>query len=264
MPIYKYLAHIIAGKSINFDHFCKQLYAYGYDDQTILKIFSTEKLSKASYQVTILDTALFAQLQAEFPAQNIHSRLSAAQAGDSHKHRVSQAMIILWSTSQSHPVVVLNDAQGINTPVKLNKQLLIIENQENFIQKDLTLAFVKQQFPNFELDDFDIAHGAGNAICNSLNYAFFQHYTHIACLLDLDIGGLNIFANLASLTQHTQLSFLLPPCASTLLPQSKINLQQEQLPELRRLLDNCPALRPAIELIVNSGKMLEQEMYLQV
>ncbi len=263
MQISKYLANIKAGKPINFDSFRKALYPHGYDDQTILGVFSTEKISKVSYQVSIIDQQHFARLEADFPDYLINSRVSAAQAGNSHKHPVSQAMIILWPYQQSHPVVILNDEQGIESPVTLGQRLLIIENQENFVQKNASLAFLKQQFPDFKDQALDIVWGAGNAISNRLNKAFFNHYQHIDCLLDLDIGGLTTFANIAELTSHVRLSFLLPPCADEFLKQSKIELQNEHLPALRKFRENHPLLRPTIELMIHHKKMLEQEMYLQ-
>ncbi len=263
MRISKYLGNIKSGKPINFDGFCKQLHRQGYDDQTVLKIFSTHKLSKSSYQVSINDEEQFIRLQGNFPDYAINNRVSAAIDGDSHKHPVSQTMVIIWANQQSHPVVVLNDGLNINTPFTLGQRLLVIENQENFVQKDQTLAFLKHQFPNFNDEMLDIAHASGNAISNRLNKLFFSHYQQIDCLLDLDIGGLTIFANLCQLTKHPRLNFLLPPCAADLLKQSRINLQNKHLTELRKFKEGYPLLNPVIELMVNHKKMLEQEMYLQ-
>jgi hypothetical protein len=262
MLISKYLDNIKSGKLINFDSFRKQLHKQSYDDQTVFKIFSTQKISKLGYQVSIIDEELFARLQADFPNHTITNRVSAARAGDSHKHPVSQAMIILWLNRQSHPVVVLNDAGGIKAPVTLGQRLLIIENQENFVQKNESLAFLKQQFVDFNDEGLDIAWGAGNAISNRLNKAFFNQYQHVDCLLDLDIGGLTTFANIYDLTAHQRISFLLPPCADEQLKNSKIDLQNEHLPALRKFRENYPTLRPAIELMIHHKKMLEQEIYL--
>jgi hypothetical protein len=263
MLISQYLNNIKSGKAINFDHFCKLLRLRGYDDQVILKIFSTQKISKFSYHVCIIDEGYFARLQADFPDYAITNRVSAAVAGDSHKHPVSQAMVILWPNQHSHPVVILNDVNGIKSPVPLSQRLLIIENQENFVRKSASLIFLKNQFPDFNDAALDIAWGSGNAISNRLNKAFFDHYQHIDCWLDLDIGGLTIFANLCELTSHPQLSFLLPPCADEQLKKSKIDLQNIHLPDLRKFRENYPPLRPVIELMVSHKKMLEQEIYLQ-
>ena len=153
---------------------------------------------------------MFAQLLSDFPEYEIEDRFSAAKAGDSHRHAVSQAMVILWSVHSNHPVVVLNDVDKINSPVTLSKRLLIIENQENFIQKQRTLHFLQHQFSDYNVENLDIAHGSGNAMSNRLNKAFFNQYQQIDCLLDLDMGGLEIFKNLINLTQHHNLNFLLP------------------------------------------------------
>lgn len=262
MKTFKYLENIKSGKPVNFDCFCKQLHKQGYDSQTIFKIFSTQKIAKLSYHVSIIDEDRFAQLQVDFPEYTITNRVSAALAGDSHKHQVSQAMIILWSNQQSHPVVVLNDVNGIKAPVTLGQRLLVIENQENFVQKNETVVFLKRQFPDFNDEALDIAWGSGNAISNRLNKAFFNRYQHIDCLLDLDIGGLTTFANICELTAHPRISFLLPPCADEKLKNSKIDLQNEHLQALRKFRENYPLLKPAIELMIHHKKMLEQEIYL--
>jgi hypothetical protein len=263
MQISNYLHNIKQGKPINFDNFIKKLTMEGYGDQTILTIFSTQKRSKFRYQVSIIDEQQFALLQTNFPDYTITDRVSAAQAGNSHKHPVSQSMVILWPHQQNHPVVILNDAKGIKKTVTLGRRLLIIENQENFVQKDQTLAFLKHQFADFNDDALDIAHGSGNAISNRLNKAFFNHYPQIDCLLDLDIGGLTTFANLSELTSHPRLNFLLPPCADQLLGESKLALQNKHRAALCKFKQNHPALRPAIDLMIHHKKMLEQEMYLQ-
>jgi hypothetical protein len=262
MQIYKYLYKIKSGELLNFDSFKKELFKQGIDDKTTFEIFKAEKISRSRYRVRILDQVRFAQLQVDFPERIVTDRVSASQAGNSHKHPVSQAMIILWPAQNNHPIVVLNDADKINSPVTLSKRLLIIENQENFIQKQRTLHFLQQQFSNFTEENLDIAHGSGNAISNRLNKLFFNQYKQIDCLLDLDIGGLEIFKNLINLTQHKNLNFLLPPGADKLLKQSKIPLQEKHLTDLRQYHKQYPLLRPVIELISKHKKMLEQELYL--
>ena len=262
MQIFKYLNKIKLGQSINFDSFCTQLQQQGYDKYKILKIFFVEKKSRVSYNVKVIDEKLFSELLIDFPEHEITDRISAAQAGDSHKYPVSQAMVILWSCKQSHPVVILNDSSAINTPVELGKCLLIIENQENFLKKQQTLQFLKQQFPDYQDDELDIAHGSGNAITNQLNKSFFNRYQYIDCLLDLDIGGLKIFANLLTLIDSKKLKFLLPPCLDELLPQSKINITKQDLLQLNKYYEKHPTLRTAITLIEKHKKMLEQELYL--
>jgi len=262
MQISKYLHKIKAGKLLNFDSFSQQLHQKGVDDKAILEIFETEKISRSAYRVKVLDQRRFEQLLIEFPKHEIIDRVSAAKAGDSHRHIVSQAMIVLWSPLSNHPVDVLNDVEKVNAPVPLSKRLLVIENQENFIQKQRTLRFLQQQFAGFNAENLDIAHGAGNAISNRLNKAFFNQYQHIDCLLDLDIGGLEIFKNLINLTQHSNLNFLLPPCADILLKQSKIQLLEKHLFVIRQYHDQYPLLRPVIKLMSKHQKMLEQELYL--
>jgi hypothetical protein len=262
MEIFTYLNKIKSQQPINFDSFCKLLNKSDYDNQKILTIFKAEKLSRLNYQVSVINEQLFSQLVNNFPEYTISDRITAAHAGNSHKHPVSQSIIILWSYQQSHPVVILNNNDKINTPVNLGRHLLIIENQENFVQKQRTLDFLKQQFPKFSDEQLDIAHGSGNSITNRLNKVFFNHYQQIDCLLDLDIGGLKIFTSLLNLTHHSQLNFLLPLCADELLKNSKRELKHKHFSKLNKYINKYPSLHPAISLIKKHNKFLEQELYL--
>lgn len=172
-------------------------------------------------------------------------------------------MLILWPYQFEHPVVVLNCTDHTNTPVKLSQNLLIMENQENFVQKDKTLNFLMKEIPGFNDDQLDMVFASGNAITNKLNKAFFKQYSRIDCLLDLDIGGLEIFQSIDKLTQHSKLNFLVPTCAENLLSDSKINLEDHHLARLRKLAASCPKLEQPLNLIAKTRKMLEQEIYLR-
>lgn len=265
MRISYYLNQIKNAKPINFTIFASVFVSTtGLPLNALYEIFIVEKLTKSSFQVTVIDQERFELLIAEYPVQTISNRVTAAKAGNSHKHRVSVSMIVLWAACAVHPVVVLNDEQnGINSPVTLSRKLLIIENQEVFLQKENVLRFLMQEFTGFTDKDLDIAFASGNAITNRFNKKFFMHYQHIDCLLDLDIGGLEIFASLVNLTRHPSLHFLLPPSAALLITKSQIKLEEKHLKRLRNLAECCPGLLPAFKLIVESGKMLEQENYLQ-
>jgi hypothetical protein len=263
MPIYKYLRKIKNGELINYDAFIKLLEAEGFAREEIHQSFSVNKISKTQYQITVTNEERFNTLTTKFPERSISDRISAAEAGNSHRHPVSKAMLILWPYQADHPVVVFNNSEQVNSPVTLSKNLLVMENQENFVQKERTLNFLMREIPGFNDKQLDVAFASGNAITNRLNKAFFNHYSRIDCLLDLDIGGLEIFESLANLTQHPALNFLLPACAENLLLDFGIKLEDHHLPRLRKLDASCPKLKAPIRLIVENLKMLEQELYLR-
>ncbi|MEQ1738391.1 MAG: hypothetical protein ABL884_00645 [Methyloglobulus sp.] len=263
MQICNYFKKIENNETFNFDAFVKLLNEQGIDREEILKIFSVNKIGKNRYEVSINNTESFYNLSVRFPERPISDRISAAEAGNSHRHPVSKAMLILWPYQSEHPVVVLNSTDHINTPIKLSQNLLIMENQENFVQKDKTLNFLMKEIPGFNDDQLDVVFASGNAIANKLNKAFFNHYSRIDCLLDLDIGGLEIFQSIDSLIQHPALNFLLPNCAESLLPKYGMILKDHHLPRLRRLAENCPKLERPFKLIAKTRKMLEQEIYLR-
>jgi hypothetical protein len=263
MQICNYLKKIENNKSVNFDVFVKLLEGEGLSSEEILKTFSVNKISKNRYQVSINNTESFYKLLVNFPERFISDRVSAAETGNSHRHPVSKSMLILWPYQSEHPAVILNCADHVNTPVTLSQNLLIMENQENFVHKDKTLLFLLKEIPGFNDKQLDVAFASGNAITNRLNKPFFNHYSRIDCLLDLDIGGLEIFESLTNLTQHPTLNFLLPICAANLLPEFGIKLEEKHLPRLRKLAASCPKLEAPIRLIVENLKMLEQELYLR-
>jgi len=264
MQICNYFKKIENNEAVNFDKFVYLLNKEGIDSEEILNIFSANKIGRRnSYQVNIKNRESFDKLSVRFPERPISDRISAAHAGNSHRHPVSKAMLILWTYQSEHPIVVLNSTDQVNTQVALAQNLLIIENQENFIQKENTLNFLMKEIPGFNDDQLDLVFASGNAITNKLNKAFFKQYSRINCLLDLDIGGLEIFQSLDKLTQHSKLNFLVPACAEKLLLESKNNLEEQHLARLRKLASSCPKLEQPFKLIAKTRKMLEQEIYLR-
>lgn len=263
MQICNYFKKIENNETVNFDVFVKLLNEQGIDSEEVLKIFSVNKISKNRYEVNINNTESFYNLSVRFPECSISDRISAAEAGNSHRYPVSKAMLILWPYQSEHPVVVLNSTNHINTPVKLSQNLLIMENQENFVRREAMLNFLMKEIRGFNDDQLDVVFASGNAITNKLNKAFFNHYSRIDCLLDLDIGGLEIFQSLDRLTQHPALNFLLPNCVESLLSKYGMILKDHHLPRLRKLAENCPKLDHAFRIIAKNQKMLEQEIYLR-
>jgi hypothetical protein len=263
MPIHKYLKKIKNNETVNFDVFVKLLNQEGIYSEEILRIFSVNKIKKNSYQVKIINAESFNDLSERFPKYLIIDRISAAEAGNSHRHPVSKAMLILWPYQSEHPVVVLNSTDDIKTPAKLSQHLLIMENQENFVRKDKMLSFLTREISGFSDEHLDVVFASGNAITNKLNKAFFNHYSRIDCLLDLDIGGLEIFQSLDKLTQHPALNFLLPNCAESLLSKYGMALKDQHLRRLRKLTASCPKLERSFNLIAKTRKMLEQEIYIR-
>jgi hypothetical protein len=263
MKISEYLAKIESKTPVNFTVFARLLEAEGFSYEKVLSIFSVTKINKTRYDVAIKNDQVFSELQIKFPKQYVLDRVSAANAGNSHRHPVSKSMLIVWSYQSDHPVVILNSADFISTPVTPSHNLLIVENQENFVQKENTLDFLIKEIPEFSDEHLDVVFASGNAITNKLNKTFFNHYSRIDCLLDLDIGGLEIFQSLDKLTQHPKLNFLVPACAEKLLLESKNNLEEQHLPRLRKLAASCPKLEQPFKLIAKTRKLLEQEIYLR-
>lgn len=185
MNLHGYLTAIKNKQPINFQRFISLLPTeYKHDYQPI---FKSNKVSatKNSYQVTIIDNERFQQLCVQYSPNN--NRVDAASKGDSHKCKVSvsfllvyhQALLVERVAKKVQPEAIVIDNLSVQQNFVAKKNLLIIENQENFFFYLKFLPILKQ-FCSLnitpELTDFDIVFGAGNTITDNRNTLFLQQY----------------------------------------------------------------------------------------
>jgi len=215
MNLHGYLTAIKNKRSLNFQRFISLLPAeYKHDHQSI---FHSNKTSttKNSYQVTIIDNERFQQLYAQFLPNN--NRVEAASTGDSHKCKVSISFLLVYhqallsnklaQSKKNQPEAIVIDDLSVQQSFVAKKNLLIIENQENFFFYLEFLPILKQYCSvaiDPELTNFDIVFGAGNTITDSKNILFLQQYQHIFCSFDYDLGGLTMFNTLKSRFDNTE------------------------------------------------------------
>jgi len=213
MNLHGYLTAIKNKQPINFQRFISLLPTeYKHDYQPI---FKSNKVSatKNSYQVTIIDNERFQQLCVQYSSNN--NRVDAASKGDSHKCKVSvsfllvyhQALLVKRVAKKVQPEAIVIDNLSVQQNFVAKKNLLIIENQENFFFYLKFLPILKQ-FCSLnitpELTDFDIVFGAGNTITDNRNTLFLQQYQYIFCSFDYDLGGLTMFNTLKSRFDNTE------------------------------------------------------------
>jgi len=197
MSLRQYLEKIKEGKSINYDEFLKILPDHYRLSSNIT--FKTQLISANPKRWSVVcEPQVFEELWAlsEVPKNRVH----AAKLGNSHKHQVSANLIMVYHKSLSGSlcpsVVYISKHDKIQT-FQSQKQLLLIENEENFIHH-LDFSEVVSQFLNkyVSIDNTDIALGSGNRATSDFLLKWYSQYDEVFCAFDYDLGGLKMFETL--------------------------------------------------------------------
>ena len=231
MNLYKYLLAIKSKKAINLKRFISLLPKQYQGSWRSL--FSAVKIAglgnKDKYQVSVINEAEFEQLLQLTKPSN--SREGAANQGDSHTKNTSMSYFLVYpsvslgsTNSNKQAMETVNCPQpvvcydsGFTMDFSCQKNLVIIENQENFFRYQEFLPQLLSMhlgFTESSLAKVDIAYGQGNNVTNRLNAEFFAQYQQILCCFDYDLGGLTMFSSLTKLIKtqplDTGLSLVLP------------------------------------------------------
>ena len=252
-----YLDKIRLGKSINYPVFaelCAQEKVFGLDE-----IFQAEYQSAQRYRVKIVDKERFDTLSARFADGG--SRSAAARAGDSHRENTGASYLLRRSAPLWQPELVWLPADGA-TPAAAARSAVVLENLENFYHLDKMSALLRQWQPENDFTAADWLFGAGNQISNALHQPYLAQYAEIHCLLDWDIGGLQIFRNLQAMLPESTVRFVLPPEPVDYLMQSNRLLNPKQRSGLAQLGGLSPETDRLIAAMLHTGRALEQEIYL--
>lgn len=257
-----YLQQIKNSRPVNIERFLTLAESYSISDSQLNEVFSWKKIKAKQYAVTIVDKTLFEQLTTRFPALSISNRKEASMAGNSHGKKVSGSILSLLSYQHSFPQLVIFAADGsYQTPHKLHSNLLIIENMENF----LVLLKQAEDLSQWLDGDWpcDIVYAQGNAIGNSLHQQFFSQYNKIRCLLDIDLGGFEIFKNINRLASTNSCSYVLSDYYLQKYIQYGNPLTQQQRLELNQRICSYPkALENVINTVNKYNHFAEQEILL--
>lgn len=261
--IYSYLRSISLGHSINFQAFAKEMCKQGKSMGYLLDTFSASKVGKSSYQVTVLREDRFAELIREFVPSAIEGRIGAAFDGDSHTVAVSSSLLITRSVAQPHPSVVVLSEHAWMSPNAPRSAALLVENLENFLALEQTLALVADCGVVELTDDLDIIYSAGNQITNRLNIPFLSQYQSLYCLFDADLGGLTMYRSLLSaLPDKPRVVFAYPSDIAHRLGASRYLLSQQSRQDLLEFVGLSKETNELIGLMRDSQRALEQETYL--
>ncbi len=256
----KYLEKINNNQPINIDLFLKSAEPYSLTETQLLKILNWKKIKAKIYSVSVLNDKAFNELMKQYPFSPIANRIDASIAGNSHSKAVSGSMLSLLAHKNSFPQLVIFSSNGnYQTPTSLHNNLLIIENLENFLsliqQPDKLNIWLGEEW------SCDIVYAQGNVISNQIHQKFFSQYDKIRCLLDIDLGGLDIFKNINKLASSSHFEFVFShyyfkkyiQYCNPLTQQQKLKIQQTNYPH---------ALDRVIKIILKYNQFAEQEILL--
>lgn len=258
-----YLQKIESGKPINFEAFERELERHGYGLISLRSTFVADLIEKRKYQVRVIDTERFELLKREFAISGRDDRVGAALDGNSHKTKVSGSILAIRSLAAPHPQMVMFTAGDWYYPAPLQAKALLVENLENFLDIESTLALLPKCGVNDPFEQFDVVFASGNQINNRLHAGFLGRYEAVHCLFDADAGGLTMFRSLRKmLAGSAPVSFLYPNDIAERIEASRYRLTEEERTDLLRHIGESAATDQLIGHMHKHGRALEQETYL--
>lgn len=267
-----YINKIENKKVLNAKAFKKKFESI-FPDKVFSNIFDVKELSSKEALIYIKDDQAFEEivLRAE-EADNIEGskRLKATIKGDSHREAVSTYYILVFheNTGFIKPDVVVVNEEFIFHEFQTKKNLLVIENQENFAHLKEHLAFMNKfdinNDNNYSLKDYDVMFSSGSSLTSKVVSQYLNKYKNIVFSLDIDIGGINIYSMMAKhLSDNVSCSFWVPSNLNYLLEKYGSYLSELELSELYSNQNfKKQELLPLLEVVSNTHKKLEQEIFL--
>ncbi|WAB91872.1 DUF2220 family protein [Pseudomonas citronellolis] len=259
--IHRYLTKIEAGLAINFDVLLDRLVEAGCQRHELSRLFTSTRLGKTRYQVHITDPAAFATLIERFRPSGLVGRVGAALDGDSHRVSVSGTYLLIRSQPQPHPVVALYEAGCWHAPRPARSVGVIVENLENFLNLERTLALITSLLHRAPAE-IELIYGSGNQVTNRLNTAFLETFSELHCLFDVDPGGLRMYATLRKQMPTVPLRFLAPADVEQLLRRSRYSLSEQGSQDILQYAGLSPETDQLIHHMRRQNSVLEQETYL--
>jgi len=194
----QYLTKIKRREPINYDLFLKVLPAsYSHNSKQLFQVtFASNKKTK-KYLVTCDEDTMNDLWQLSEPATD---RVQSTLLGDSHKQRVSANLLMVYHreiASSLCPDVIYVSASDTLQHFKPQKRLLLVENEENFIQYDTFIDTLSRLTSHqIYIEDTDIALGGGNRASSQFLMKVYSQYDEILCAFDYDLGGLKTFRSI--------------------------------------------------------------------
>lgn len=265
VKIDNYFDHIKTGKPINYRIFKKKAHGIGLTDSDLLKLFSVKKIDNNKTKITVKNEREFNKLWQKYNAvYAFKNRKEAASTGRSHSLKVSGTTFNVRQ-GVNHPYTVIVKVNGeVVSSTKCKKQLLIIENEENFLNIIATHDFLKKH-ANIDIANMDVMWGSGNRAANSYLSKYYSSYDKVYCFFDYELGVIRTAQSIYNLLinkESTQFEFVIADNAHMDLKEFGVDLNKNYIKKLEKIRNECNVLAKAVNLMINTGKIMEQEVYL--
>jgi 5S rRNA maturation endonuclease (ribonuclease M5) len=256
-----YIENIDKNKPINLQRFIGLVEQLSLFHTFQPSDISARKVKGQLYQVISINDDLYKELR-KLVNDIGWDRISSSRQNRSHQDKVDGSLLLVRENN-SHPNVVLFDKEGHFKGINRNScRALLIENRQNFISIDKTLAFLKKKTDlNFETP-IDIIFADGNEISNSLHRCFFDYYKKLYLFFDLDLGGLTIAKNMNALLPNIPKEFLVPKDIEVRLQKIIEKQSTEYIDKVIKIGCKDQLIAPYAKLIKDYQRILEQESYL--
>lgn len=263
MKITQELDNIKQGKGVNWPTLYKKLSRLKIDDQLIYQAITIKQYSEKVYGINIIDHDAFEKIVQLAQPINKNSRAAASIAGNTHQTKVNGALLVAV-TEQSKAPYVHAFTQNYPLPYPKNKHAVIIENLECFLHYKDSYLFMSQLCEiSHDIDDIEFIYAAGNSISNQNIIPYLKVFKgDIFCLLDIDIGGLQIYKNLLNNgLQIDKTHFVIPNDIEQRLKQSRRKASKSELNKLNTFLKISNQIDQLIGLMHYYQTTIEQESY---
>lgn len=260
-----YLNKLAQGEPVTDPRLRRAAVQFGLDVDRLLDGAERHHVKRDQVRYTGIDIGVLDTWRAAIEAKHEAPRIDQASLGNSHNARVSGAILTVRSRRQPYPRVIMVDQDGMvasdQAPATAT-HAVIVENLENFLELEATLALLPCCGLGPEWQEADILYGSGNSVTNHLFTPVFQRYREIGCLFDPDPGGVRMCDTLCQRVNPPVIHFLAPDDLEQRLIASPQPLDARQRADLSRHMRRSPPVSHVAGLIRKTGRQLEQETYL--
>jgi hypothetical protein len=245
----------------------KILIKQGVTPTTLDSLFHAQRANGGGYLVEILDQVGYQALGDHLGIwADMKDRASAAIHGKSHAVPVSGNLVVVKCPGNDQPVVFECSREGQwMYPTRPGTELILVENLENFLARDRVFPYLRNVCGVAVVESTtDIAYAAGNAITKACNAAWLANYESVYCFFDIDSGGFQMFESLRRLMlEHdVELQFVAPRELAVLLGKTHRHLTEKDREKLVPYQRCAPPINLLASTLLQAGKSLEQEVYL--
>lgn len=234
---------------------------------TLDSLFRAHRADGGGYLVEILDREGYQALGDHLGIwADMKDRASAAIHGKSHAVPVSGNLVVVKCPGNDQPVVFECNGKGQwMYPTPPGTELVLVENLENFLARGKLFPYLRDACGVTVAERAtDIAYAAGNAITKGCNATWLATYETVYCFFDIDAGGFRMFEALRRLMREhdVEVQFVAPKELAALLDKTHRRLTEEDREKLVAYQRCEPPMNLLASALLQAGKSLEQEVYL--